>query len=403
MFDFKALLKAAGLAATGLLLAPAPAFAGKDDRTREITFHNATGENIKICPNDKTGLRGCSRIGIGGKTTIAFAPNNATVIRVFRPKLLDELICKFERRKGLQAISILEVTGDDRCIIRPQWALDQIRTRGIRGGDEVWGRWSDGRWYPGKVVRRIDKRFDVAFLDGDRAILEAGQVYDFKIDNGSRVEVRGAPSGFEGAMVLDRFADAVWVRAIDGRQLAVTVDQLWSLDTPSVARNVLKGRPAVLANVCNRTNSEVRFAQAIETANEGQAGHAAQGWKTVPAGSCIVANLSRMWQSERGPEQAETKAPTYIYAQTEEAFDSRGQAVIFAGAGGKTWAGGSGDKRFCIGNTLNVSFRHVLDRSKGLDSAQYCKSAGAKQVAFRKLDLSRIDWTKGGVVSINFE
>ncbi|WP_298467349.1 DUF1036 domain-containing protein [uncultured Erythrobacter sp.] len=284
------------------------------------------------------------------------------------------------------------------------------QSRPLELEERVLAQWSDGKWYPGKVERAYrDGRYEVTFLDGDELVLPRDRVARDTIIPGDKLLVR-KHDGLKRATIVRRHANALVVEYEDGGRkeavdMAATVFDAFAT-RPSMDERFFK--PAVLANLCNKTDETVYFALAMKTFFAGKGGRTSQGWTTLEPDACRIRDLTQYWQAEslylgQTPDgYIGINFETYIYGQTRDAFQTRmlGGAVIIGS--GTRWGGEGGDEKFCIKDRPTISFRHVINGPQGLLAKDYCRDANSFRVAFRQINIPAREFGDGAVANWTF-
>ncbi len=267
----------------------------------------------------------------------------------------------------------------------------------------VFAQWSDGKWYPGYIESQTGDSYTVKFWDGDVATVPRDRIGRDTLRRGDELFVR-KQNGNRRAVVTERHAFALIVTYSDGSKEAVPMAAV-VVDNYAENRGTSDSAydPAVLANICNNTSHTVYVALAMDTYNGGAGGHASTGWSTIAAGECNIRNLTQFWRNQtRYPAGQRFLAPTYIYGQTEDAFQTSiaGGAITFGR--GLRWGGEDGENEYCVMDRPTISFRHVVDPSIELFESAYCKDAMSFKVSFDKLQLPSEAQNLGGVVNWTF-
>jgi len=91
-------------------------------------------------------------------------------------------------------------------------------------GDRVLGQWSDGLWYPARIVGVTGADFNISFDDGDTAVLPASKIrrIDWKV--GTRVECNWKRGGayYRGTITKIQ-GEAIHISYVDGDQEDSTI------------------------------------------------------------------------------------------------------------------------------------------------------------------------------------
>ena len=281
-------------------------------------------------------------------------------------------------RFAIAAITALLVVG-----AAPASAQNRVNT-----GAPVFAEWSDGKWYPGFIESQSGNRYTVKFWDGDTATVTRDKIQRDSFRRGDKLFVR-KHNGNNPATLTERHGFALIVTYPNGSKEAVTMAAVVVDNLPerrATAESAYK--PAVLANICNKTSQTVYVAMAMGTNNEGIPGHASNGWRTMAAGECRIQNITQFWRSETRYSAGTTiLSPTYIYGQTKDAFQNRIAGGSITIERGLRWGGEDGENEFCIKDRPTISFRHVVDQSVNLFERDYCKDSNSFKVSFNRLKI----------------
>ncbi|MEO0590278.1 MAG: DUF1036 domain-containing protein, partial [Pseudomonadota bacterium] len=276
------------------------------------------------------------------------------------------------------------------------------------GMERVWAQWGDGKWYPGYIDGRSGQQIRVMLWDGDKANLPQSRLRADFLAPGQSLYVRKR-GGNKRAELVMRHGNALEVRYPDGKVEAVDLS-LIVLDNPSTTRTNFRGidRPAVLANFCNKTSERVYYAMAMSNF---MVGTKVRGWSSVAPGKCVIRNMTNFWKSEFELFVTDEKikdnsrswtSPTFVYAQTRDAFQSRLFGGMVQFGTGLRWGGTDGKNEFCITDNPIASFRHVIEPQDAKSRQNYCQQDKTFKVSFDQMKLPSAAEQFGAVVDWTF-
>lgn len=408
---FKALSKVGWLIIGAVMAMVAlPADLSAQTPAREVRIENQTDRNMVICLT--TGRGDCEKVERGTTVIFTYPTRGRESFTVsVREDIGQAWTYDYCRSTHPFATVRLVVREVGTC------AIDPLIERGPDGalpvglGESVFARWSDGKWYPGRVAGFDPQgRIRVDFLDGDKGQFLPANVRRDGLREGSFVHLRRS-SGPTRVQIVERFVDTIIVRFGRGRrEEAVAMSEVVLNDPPEVTTDPVPGRrPQTLINVCNRTDEQLFLALGIAPVPDRIV---TLGWLSFEAGQCEVVNHTEIYfmTSSAGHVQSldPMEAPfgrLFYYAQNEASFAQFGQAVGFApSAEQRQIAGDNPNVSLCVMQLRNVQFNHVLDYgSRNFGEEQYCTDLNSRRVDFGEVTQSIRNVANGTVITLNLE
>ena len=406
-------LMQAGWAIIGMLAAIvlAPADLSAQTPAREVRVENQTERTLQICL--VMGTRDdCEHVERGSSVIFTYPTRRGdsfeVLVREATSAFFGPDFCRSEHPFSTIRLVVREVGS---CAVAPLIERGPDGALPVGLGEEGFARWSDGKWYPGRVAGFDPQgRVRVDFLDGDKGQFLPANVRRDGLRRGSFVYLRRS-SGPTRVQIVERYLDTLIVSFGRGRrQEAVAMSEVVLNGPPEVTPDPVPGRrPHTLINVCNRTDERLFLSLGIAPEPERIV---TEGWKKLGAGQCDVIDHTEFYMRSLPPEESPSIAPReaplarlFYYAQNEATFSRFGQAVGFASsAGQRQIAGDNPNIPLCVMQLPNVSFNHVLDNgAAGFGEEQYCTDLNSRRVNFGEVTQSIRNVSNGTVITLNLE
>lgn len=306
---------------------------------RSYQVLNEASEKLKICfyrSSDKTWINPirCQTTAAGTAFSLRLKvkDNISSVdIRVFRPAILDKLLCQRRRIKVAYNVTGFYYYGKNPClkpINRRKEALSKLEV-----GDKILANWrNDTYWYPATIYGIVDSNYQIRYADGSTETLNSGLISDDHIRAGTRVSGNWLGKGrWYPGTIASRDGNSVKINYDDGDKEMTTLSRI------RLAYSDLPLRPEkYMMRVCNRIDERVYFAISFGT-DQATSNYRTEGWWNVNPNGCINVDLSKRWKMARIPENLRSR--TYIYGETKG---------ILGGAIKKTWEADHNQFAFCV-------------------------------------------------------
>ena len=91
-------------------------------------------------------------------------------------------------------------------------------------GGRVLGQWSDGRWYPARVIWIQGNAISVNFDDGDQSVLDYSRVRSINWTEGTRVQCNWKNQGrYYSGYIAEMEGERIFIQYDDGDQELATI------------------------------------------------------------------------------------------------------------------------------------------------------------------------------------